>query len=259
METLTITGEEQSGADLQAQAALRENGEIPRHIAIIMDGNGRWANSRGQNRVIGHHEGVLSVRDITESCAQLGVEQLTLYTFSTENWNRPPSEVDALMQLLIHTIRSESDTLRKNDIRLTTIGDLSLLPDACRDELFDAIESTADNRRMTLCLAISYSGRSELRRAVQRIARRIAAGDMSADEVDESVIEDALDTRGVPDPDLLIRTGGEFRVSNFLLWQIAYTEMYITDEFWPAFRRQQLYDAIRDFQNRERRFGGLLD
>lgn len=259
METLTITGQEQTSADLEAQAALRENGEIPRHIAIIMDGNGRWARSRGQNRVIGHHEGVRSVRDITESCAQLGVEHLTLYTFSTENWNRPPSEVDALMQLLIHTIRSESDTLRKNDIRLTTIGDLSLLPDACRDELFDAIESTATNSRMTLCLAISYSGRSELKRAMQQIARRAAAGEIDPEDVDEAMIEEALDTAGVPDPDLLIRTGGEYRVSNFLLWQIAYTEMYITNEFWPAFRREQLYDAIRDFQNRERRFGGLLD
>lgn len=256
---MTITGEEQTRADLEAQAELRANGEIPRHIAIIMDGNGRWARSRGQDRVIGHHEGVRSVRDITESCAQLGVEQLTLYTFSTENWNRPPSEVDALMQLLIHTIRSESDTLRRNDIRLTTIGDLSLLPDACRTELFDAIESTANNQRMTLCLAISYSGRSELKRAVKSIARRVAEGSLSPEDIDEAVIEHSLDTRGVADPDLLIRTGGEYRVSNFLLWQIAYTEMYITEEYWPAFRRQQLYDAILDFQNRERRFGGLLD
>lgn len=256
---MTITGQEQTDADLKAQAELRANGEIPRHIAIIMDGNGRWARSRGQNRVIGHHEGVRSVRDITESCAQLGVDQLTLYTFSTENWKRPPSEVDALMQLLIHTIRSESDTLRRNDIRLTTIGDLSLLPDACRVELFDAIESTADNHRMTLCLAISYSGRSELTRAVRSIARRVAEGSIAPEEIDERTLEQSLDTNGIADPDLLIRTGGEYRVSNFLLWQIAYTEMYITDEYWPAFRREKLYDAILDFQNRERRFGGLLD
>lgn len=259
MEALTITGQEQSDADVEAQASLRANGDIPRHIAVIMDGNGRWARSRGQNRVIGHHEGVVSVRDITESCAQLGVEQLTLYTFSTENWNRPPSEVDALMQLFIHTIRKETDTLRKNDIRLTAIGDLDKLPEACRGELFEAIDGTRHNRRMTLCLAISYSGRSELKRAFQRIARQVAAGEVLPEEIDEAMIERSLDTAGVPDPDLLIRTGGEYRVSNFLLWQIAYSEMYITDEFWPAFRREQLYEAIRDYQNRDRRFGGLND
>lgn len=255
LEELTITGKQQSAADIESQDALRQNGQIPRHIAIIMDGNGRWARERGQDRVIGHHEGVRSVRDVTEACAQLGVEQLTLYTFSTENWNRPPHEVDALMQLLIHTIRSETSTLRKNDIRLTTIGDVSSLPDACRDELFDAINSTRTNSRMTLSLAISYSGRSEIIRAVRRLAERVAKGDISPSEIDERLFSETLDTVGVPDPDLLIRTGGEYRVSNFLLWQIAYTEMYITEDFWPSFRRNQLYDAIRDYQNRDRRFG----
>ena len=257
VEELTITGKEQSLADAEAQEALRTRGQIPEHIAIIMDGNGRWARQRGQDRVIGHHEGVISVRDIVEACAQLGVSHLTMYTFSTENWNRPPSEVDALMQLLIHTIRRESDTLRRNKIRLTAIGDLSRLPDACRDELFDAINTTSQNTRMTLCLAISYSGRSEIARACRTIAQRVASGEIAAEDVNEAMVSAELDTAGVPDPDLLIRTGGELRVSNFLLWQIAYTEMYITEDFWPEFRREQLYEAIRDFQNRERRFGGL--
>jgi undecaprenyl diphosphate synthase len=251
----TITGEVQDELDAREQEALRAQGEIPRHIAVIMDGNGRWACSRGQNRVIGHHEGVVSVRDITETCVQLGVEYLTLYTFSTENWNRPSSEVDALMQLLIHTIRREADTLRRNRVKLRAIGDLSMLPDACRDELFDAINATRENARMTLTLALSYSGRSEIARAARKLAERVASGDLEVEAIDESTFAATLDTNDMPDPDLLIRTGGEYRVSNFLLWQLAYTEMYITDEFWPAFRRPQLYDAIRDFQSRDRRFG----
>jgi undecaprenyl diphosphate synthase len=250
-----ITGQDQDESDVRAQEALRAHGELPRHIAVIMDGNGRWACSRGQDRVIGHHEGVISVRDVTEACVQLGVEYLTLYTFSTENWNRPSSEVDALMQLLIHTIRREVETLKRNRVRLQAIGDLSMLPDACRDELFDAINATHENARMTLTLALSYSGRSEIVRAVRTLAQRVASGELPLEQLDEDAFARSLDTHGMPDPDLLIRTGGEYRVSNFLLWQLAYTEMYITDEFWPAFRRTQLYEAIRDFQSRDRRFG----
>lgn len=252
---LTITGKAQSAEDAALQDALRQRGEIPKHIAVIMDGNGRWAKERGQNRVVGHHEGVASVRDITEACAQLGVQHLTLYTFSTENWYRPAAEVDALMQLLVHTLRKETETLRKNNIRLRAIGDLSQLPDACRRELEEAFEATAGNVRMDLILAMSYSGRWEIAQAAREIARRVAAGTLSPDEVDETTVGRLLTTGDLPDPDLLIRTGGELRISNFLLWQIAYTEMYITDLFWPAFRREQLYEAVRDFQDRERRFG----
>ena len=235
--------------------ALQQRGTIPQHIAVIMDGNGRWAKERGLDRVIGHHEGVESVRDITEACARLGVKYLTLYTFSTENWYRPSNEVDALMQLLVHTLRSETETLQKNNIRLQVIGDLNKLPDACRAEVEDAIEATAKNTRMTLVMAMSYSGRWEILETVRGLVRSAQKGDLVADEIDETLFSQALMTRGIPDPDLLIRTGGDFRVSNFLLWQIAYTEIYIADTYWPDFRTDRLHDAIRDFQNRERRFG----
>lgn len=251
--------EGQPAHDAVQQDALKRRGEIPRHIAVIMDGNGRWATRQGQSRVIGHHEGVTSVRDVTEACAQLGVGYLTLYTFSTENWHRPPGEVNALMQLLIHTVRRERDTLHKNRIRLQTIGDLSQLPPACRGELDEAMASTAGNDRMTLVLALSYSGRWEIVQAAQELARRVQRGDLAPEDVDEARLAACLTTASIPDPDLLIRTGGEFRVSNFLLWQLAYTELYITKQFWPAFRRPQLYQAIRSFQNRERRFGRVLD
>lgn len=245
--------------DEALQEALKERGDIPRHIAVIMDGNGRWARERGQSRVVGHHEGVESVRDVTESCAQLGVDYLTLYTFSTENWNRPPKEVRALMRLLVHTIRRETETLIKNDIRLKAVGDLSKLPPQARDELAASVEKTRDNDRMTLIMAISYSGRLEIVEAARKLARRACSGEIMPEDIDETQFASELMLAGVPDPDLLIRTGGEFRISNFLLWELAYTEMYITDCFWPAFRREQLYDAIRDFQNRERRFGRVLN
>lgn len=245
--------------DEALQHALKMRGDIPRHIAVIMDGNGRWARERGQSRVVGHHEGVESVRDITESCAQLGVEYLTLYTFSTENWNRPPKEVRALMRLLVHTIRRETETLIKNDIRLKAVGDLSKLPPEARDELAHSIEKTRENQRMTLVMAISYSGRLEIVQAARALARQARAGEIDPEEIDEKQFASALMLSGVPDPDLLIRTGGEYRISNFLLWELAYTEMYITECFWPAFRRDQLYEAIRDFQNRERRFGRVLN
>lgn len=245
--------------DEALQRALKQRGEIPRHIAVIMDGNGRWARERGQSRVVGHHEGVESVRDITESCAQLGVDYLTLYTFSTENWNRPPKEVRALMRLLVHTIRRETETLLKNKIRLKAVGDLSKLPPEARAELADSVEKTRENDRMTLVMAISYSGRLEIVEAAKRLARQAHSGELDPEDIDEQLFASSLMLAGVPDPDLLIRTGGEFRISNFLLWELAYTEMYITDCFWPAFRREQLYEAIRDFQNRERRFGRVLN
>ncbi len=252
---LTVNGDSKSVRDAALRQELMERGDLPRHIAMIMDGNGRWARQRGQSRVIGHHEGVESVRDITEACAKLGIDYLTLYTFSTENWNRPEAEVEALMELLVHTIRQEIETLKKNEIRLKAVGDLSKLPDAARRELADGIESTADNERMTLVMAISYSGRLEIVEAARELARQAANGEIDPNDIDEATFASHLMLAGIPDPDLLIRTGGEFRLSNFLLWELAYTEMYITDCFWPAFRCEQLYEALRDYQNRERRFG----
>jgi undecaprenyl diphosphate synthase len=241
--------------DEKQQQALRERGELPEHIACIMDGNGRWAQRREKARFVGHHEGVTSVREVTEACAELGIENLTLYTFSTENWERPDQEVNALMELLIHTVEEERSTLMDNDIRLRTIGDLSELPAACQDALERTKADTAGNDRMTLTLALSYSGRTEIVQALQAIARRVQDGDLSVDDIDEALIGDHLDTAGMPDPDLLIRTGGEYRLSNFLLWQCAYTELFITEQYWPDFRRPQLYEAIRSFQDRDRRFG----
>ena len=255
VQELTITGEAQTPEDAAAQEALRQHGEIPRHIAIIMDGNGRWAVERGHSRVVGHHEGVVSVRDITEACAQLGVQHLTLYTFSTENWHRPDVEVNALMELLVYTIRREKETLLSNDICLHAIGDLAQLPRRCREELEETMSATAKGTRMTLHLALSYSGRWELAAAARKLARCVQQGDLDPDTIDETTLADCLTTGGLPDPELLIRTGGEHRVSNFLLWQLAYSELYFTEAFWPAFRRSQLYEAIRDFQRRERRFG----
>lgn len=244
-------------SDTAAQDALCARGEIPAHIAIIMDGNGRWAEARGHQRVFGHHEGVESVRDIAEACAQLGVSYLTLYTFSTENWRRPTEEVNALMQLLIQAVEQERATLQENNIRLQVVGDLDALPDESRAAVARMAEETSANSRMTLSLALSYSGRWELLQAAQRLAEAVQAGDLAPDAIDEALLEGHLATAGMPDPDLLIRTGGEQRISNFLLWQIAYAELYFCDDFWPAFRRPLLYDAIRDFQDRDRRFGGV--
>jgi undecaprenyl diphosphate synthase len=257
VDPVTLTGKAQSEQDVAAQRALKERGALPRHVAIIMDGNGRWARERGSPRVRGHHEGVASVRDVVESSAQLGIEYLTLYTFSTENWDRPAREVDALMKLLIHTIRKERDRLLENNIRLQAIGDLDKLPAGCAGELEGAIRDTATNTRMTLTLALSYSGRWEIVAAARRLARRVQQGTLDPDDIDEVLFDATLGD--LPDPDLLIRTGGEHRISNFLLWQLAYTEMYITERFWPAFRRDQLYEALRDFQDRERRFGRVSD
>jgi undecaprenyl diphosphate synthase len=245
----------QTPADQAAQQSIVEAGPLPAHIAVIMDGNGRWARDRGLTRVAGHREGIRSVRDVTEACAQIGVRHLTLYTFSTENWQRPPTEVIALMELLVRTIRREAAKLHQNGIRVRTLGDLERLPPRAQSEMREAMTLTEGNQRMDLTLALSYSGRWELTRAARRIVDDVQAGTLTPEGIDEAAIEARLDTAGLPDPDLLIRTGGERRVSNFLLWQIAYTELYLTDTRWPEFRRPQLYDAIRDFQGRDRRFG----
>lgn len=241
--------------DRKIQEELKRSGEIPTHIAIIMDGNGRWAKRRGLPRVAGHREGVKSVRDVVEACAQLGVKYLTLFAFSTENWRRPKEEIDTLMKLLIRTLRSETEKLHKNDIKLMAIGDIDSLPKEVRQELKDAMEKTKNNKRMVLNLALSYSGRWEIIEAVKEIARDVKKGKVKIEEIDDKLFSNYLKTAGIPDPDLLIRTSGELRISNFLLWQIAYTELYITDCLWPDFRRKHLYEAIRDYQRRERRFG----
>ncbi|OZC02943.1 isoprenyl transferase [Rubricoccus marinus] len=245
----------QTAADIAAQEALAARGAIPEHVAIIMDGNGRWAKARGKRRASGHKVGVESVREIVEASAQVGIQHLTLYTFSTENWNRPKAEVMALMELLIHTIRREAKKLHENGIRLRTLGDLSRLPARAQREMQEAVDMTAGNTRMSLGLALSYSGRWEITEAARALARQAASGELSPEAITEEDVARALPTSGVPDPDLLIRTGGEMRVSNFLLWQIAYSEIVVTQTLWPDFRREQLYEAIRDFQNRDRRFG----
>jgi undecaprenyl diphosphate synthase len=228
---------------------------IPSHVAVIMDGNGRWAKQRGGLRVFGHQSAITAVRETVEEAAQLGVKYLTLYAFSTENWNRPALEVMALMQLLVHTIRQETPTLLKNSIRLQSIGDTGSLPAGCQRELAEAQELTKAGTRMTLVLALSYSGRWDLAQAARRLAVEVAAGRVQPADVNEASIAGYLATAGIPDPELLIRTSGEQRISNFMLWQLAYTELYITDLLWPDFRREHLQDAIRAYQRRERRFG----
>ncbi|RZK31936.1 MAG: isoprenyl transferase [Hymenobacter sp.] len=228
---------------------------IPAHIAVIMDGNGRWAKQRGGLRVFGHQSGITAVRDTVEEAAELGVKYLTLYAFSTENWSRPAFEVTALMQLLVHTIRKETPTLLKNSVRLQTIGQVKNLPDSCQRELAESIELTKDGTRMTLVLALSYSGRWDLTQAAQRLATDVAAGVVKPTDVTEQTVTNYLATAGMPDPELLIRTSGEQRISNFLLWQLAYTELYITPVLWPDFRRSHFRDALQAYQGRERRFG----
>lgn len=229
--------------------------KLPKHIAVIMDGNGRWAKAHGKPRIFGHQNGVKSVREITEAAAELGVEFLTLYAFSTENWNRPKLEVNALMHLLVQTVRNELKTLNENSIRLKAIGDITQLPKKTYKVLMDGIEETRANTRMTLNLALNYSSRWEILEAVKKIGASVQKGDILPDEIDESIFESALSTSGMPDPELLIRTSGEKRISNYLLWQIAYSELYFTDVYWPEFRKKHLYKAIIDFQSRERRFG----
>ena len=228
---------------------------IPRHVAIIMDGNGRWARRQGMARMFGHRQGVETVHRITEAAAELGISYLTLYAFSTENWNRPKEEVDALMTLLVDTIAKETPTLMKNNVRLQTIGDLSRLPKATYDNFLACIEKTSVNTGLTLVVALSYSARWELIRSTQRIAEAVKNGKMLLEDINEETISSYLTTAAMPDPDLLIRTSGELRISNFLLWQLAYSELYFTDCLWPEFTEDEFYRAIVDYQHRERRFG----
>jgi undecaprenyl diphosphate synthase len=228
---------------------------LPQHIAVIMDGNGRWAKRKGAMRIFGHRNAVQAVRDVTEGCGELGIKYLTLYAFSTENWNRPKEEVDGLMELLVNTLKQEIEKLMENRVRLITIGDTSHLPGNCQENLAWAIDKTKDNTGLNLVLALSYSGRWEITRAVKQLTADIQAGKVSANDINENVIENYLQTSGIPDPELLIRTSGELRISNFLLWQIAYTELYITPTLWPDFRKEHLYEAIWSYQQRERRFG----
>ncbi len=249
----------QSESDQKLQDALKNSGEIPKHIAIIMDGNGRWARRRGLPRVAGHKRGVDTVREITEACAEIGVEYLTLYTFSTENWKRPKDEVSTLMRLLLRSVKDRCSELMDNNIKLTMIGDLNALPKEVQKELNEAMAKTSNNTRMTLNLALSYSGRWELLEAAKEISRLSSEGKLKPEDVNEKFISGLLTTKKIPDPDLLIRTSGEFRVSNFLLWQIAYTEFFITDAYWPDFKRKHLYEAIKNFQTRERRFGKVSE
>lgn len=232
---------------------------IPKHIAIIMDGNGRWAQQQGAERIFGHHNGVSSVKDTVEAAAEIGVKFLTLYAFSTENWNRPKAEVEALMELLVNTIHRETPTLNKNGIRLTAIGDLGSLPANCRAELQEAMLATAGNTTMTLILALSYSSKWEIVSAVREIAKKVKEGKINPEEISEETISGHLCTANFPDPELMIRTSGEQRISNFLLWQLAYAEFYFCEVLWPEFRKENLYEAILDYQKRERRFGKTSD
>lgn len=232
---------------------------LPSHIAVIMDGNGRWAKERGKLRVFGHTNGVESVRQVSEACAELGIRYLTLYAFSTENWNRPQFEVQALMELLLKTIRSEISTLNKNNIRLRAIGNLDTLPDFTRKELAHAIEATAGNNRLDLILALSYGSKDEMLHAFRQVASEVSTGQLKAEDITENHIRKYLFTQDIPDPELLIRTSGEQRISNFLLWQLAYAEFYFTETFWPDFRKENLFEAIVDYQRRERRFGKISE
>jgi undecaprenyl diphosphate synthase len=228
---------------------------LPKHIAIIMDGNGRWAKQKGMLRAFGHENGTKSVKQTVEACAELGVENLTLYAFSTENWNRPKLEVQTLMKLLVSSLKKEIDTLQKNNIKLCAIGNLSLLPKKVYGELSEVIQVTKENSRMTLTLALSYGSREEIVNTVKEISNKVKNNIISPENIDESIINEHLYTRNLPDVDLLIRTSGEQRISNFLLWQIAYAELYFTKILWPDFTKQHLYEAIIEYQKRERRFG----
>jgi undecaprenyl diphosphate synthase len=232
---------------------------LPSHIAIIMDGNGRWAKEKGQDRLFGHFHGVESVRNIVEGCAELGVGYLTLYAFSTENWDRPANEVNGLMELLVDTIRKEVDTLNKNNIRLLVIGNLEMLPKYARNEMQEALEMTSHNTGLKLVMALSYSSRWELVNAVKNIGLDVKAGKIDPETITNETLEQYLCTREIPDPELMIRTSGEYRISNFLLYQLAYAELYFTNTRWPDFRKNNLYEAILDFQSRERRFGKISE
>ncbi|MBN9482480.1 MAG: di-trans,poly-cis-decaprenylcistransferase [Bacteroidetes bacterium 43-93] len=232
-----------------------DKNKMPKHIAIIMDGNGRWAKEQGQDRLYGHYEGVRSVRDIVDACGELGISYLTLYAFSTENWNRPKEEVDALMELLVNTIRKEADELMKNNVRMHVIGDFKSLPAICQKELSEAMDMMANNTGLNLVLALSYSSRWEIVDAAKKMVVDALAGKLKPEDIDDKVFHNYLNTASFPDPELMIRTSGEYRISNYLLYQLAYAELYFTPVHWPAFRRQNLYEAILNYQQRERRFG----
>jgi undecaprenyl diphosphate synthase len=233
--------------------------KLPQHIAVIMDGNGRWARQRGRERSFGHENGITAVRETVEAAAQLGVKYVTLYAFSTENWNRPMQEIDVLMQLLVSTINSERKTLSDNDIKLDVIGDLETLPANCHNELKEAMTFTSNNKRMTMVVALSYSSRWEMTNAAKKIAEDVKSNKLNPEDINESLLQSYLCTAAIPDPELLIRTSGEYRISNFLLWQIAYSELYFTDKLWPDFRKEDLFEAILSYQQRERRFGMTSD
>lgn len=224
-----------------------------------MDGNGRWAKGKGAARIFGHRNAIQSVKDITEGCGELGVKYLTLYAFSTENWGRPKEEVEGLMELLVNTLQKEINTLLKNKVRLLTIGNMDHLPKVCQRNMLEAQETTKNNTGLTLLLALSYSGRLEIVKAARKIAEDVRNNRLNPEDIDESLFSDSLETAGIPDPELLIRTSGEMRLSNFLLWQVAYTELYITKTLWPDFSKEDLYEAICEYQKRERRFGKVLD
>jgi undecaprenyl diphosphate synthase len=238
---------------------LIDKEKLPKHIAIIMDGNGRWAKERDKDRLYGHQHGVISVREVVEGCGEIGIEYLTLYAFSTENWNRPESEVKGLMELLVATIRKEAETLSKNGVRLWVIGDMESLPEYCIKELNEAMDLTAGNNKLNLILALSYSAKWEIVNAVKEIARKARNQEIEVETMDEDIFRQHLTTKNFPDPELMIRTSGEHRISNFLLFQLAYAELYFTHTHWPDFRKKNLYEAILNFQNRERRFGKISE
>lgn len=232
---------------------------VPQHVAVIMDGNGRWAKQKGEIRIYGHMNGVESVREVLTAASEIGVKFLTLYAFSTENWNRPKEEVEALMNLLVTTIANEIESLNENEVRLATIGDTDNLPDSCREALLTAIEKTKNNTRITLVLALSYSSRWEITRAMKKIGEDVKNGKIDPKNISESLIESYLTTVNIPEPELLIRTSGECRISNFLLWQCAYTEFYFTPVLWPDFRKETFFEAVYNYQQRERRFGKVSE
>jgi len=233
--------------------------KLPQHIAIIMDGNGRWAKQQGQHRIFGHEQGVKSVRTTVEAAVEIGIKYLTIYAFSTENWNRPKEEVIALMELLVRTISGEVPDLHKNGVRLQAIGDLNSLPKDCYNELMEGIEKTKNNNKLTLIIALSYSSKWEMVNAIKQIAQKVQDKKINIDEINEELISSHLNTVNIPDPELMIRTSGEHRISNFLLWQLAYAEFYFTEKLWPDFDKEDLYEAIIDYQNRERRFGKISE
>jgi undecaprenyl diphosphate synthase len=246
---------QQTDDDKLVQQKLRAQGKLPQHIAVIMDGNGRWAEERGLPRAAGHQAGIASLRDVTRSSRELGIGYLTVYAFSTENWKRPKREVSMLFRLLVKMLRDEMQEMLENGVRLKTIGQINLLPKNVQQELHDAIERTSKNKGLTLTLALSYSGRWDLVHAMQAIALEVRSGKISPEDISEDTIRASLTTAEMPDPDLLVRTSGELRLSNFLLWELAYSEIHVTKTLWPDFRREHLYEAIREYQTRERRFG----